>query len=302
MTTKLRELTEPGISVCVVCRDEEDKLGPCLASASWVDEIVVLDLNSGDRSAELARAHGARVVVRDPVPIVELVRNDVAAEASNDWILVLDPDERLAPGLEPYLRAAVGGEDVDAFVIPRMNYDFGYPPSNPLHRYEPQLRMYRRSRVTWPTVPNALPRVAEHRLHRVPEREDLVIVHDRSRNVPEVLDRALRYAPLQAQSMIDRGEIFSARAMMENLSGRFYTQFIRGEAFKDGVPGVLRAAVLLSFHLHVWAAFWQLSGAQRTSADDRYLRRLGRILDVGWRLAAVVRSPYRRITRGKRDS
>ncbi len=281
------------ISVCIVCRNEADKLGPCLESVAWADEIVVLDLSSHDASADVARTHGARVVTRAPVPIVELVRNEVAAAARYDWILVLDPDERLAPGLEQHLREVVVRADLDAIVIPRMNYDFGYPPSSPLHRYEPQVRLYRRSAVQWPTLPNALPGVAEERLHRVPYVDDLVIVHDRSRNVPEVLDRIVRYAPLQAQSMIDRGDVFSARAMLENLGGRVYTQFIRGQAHRDGVPGVLRAATLVGFHLYVWASFWQLSGARRTPEDDGYVRRLGLVMEGLWRASAVIRRPYR---------
>jgi glycosyltransferase involved in cell wall biosynthesis len=289
-----------GISVCIVCRNEAEKLPACLESVGWADEIVVLDLASSDGSGEVARAHGARVVSRDPVPIVELVRNEVAAAATHDWILVLDPDERLASSLEPHLRDVVRRHGIDAAVIPRTNYDFGYPPSSPLHRYEPQLRLYRRSVVSWPTIPNALPAVAEERLHRVPYDDDLVIVHDRSRNIAEVLDRVVRYAPLQAQSMIERGEEFSARAMLENLGGRVYTQFIRGRAHRDGVPGVLRAGSLVAFHFYVWAAFWQLAGARRTTADDCYVDRVGRVVSAAWRASAVVRRPYR-LVRGLRS-
>ena len=66
------------ISACIVCRNEADRLGPCLDSVRWADEIVLLDLGSEDGSADLARAAGARVVSHAPVPIVETVRNVVA--------------------------------------------------------------------------------------------------------------------------------------------------------------------------------------------------------------------------------
>jgi (heptosyl)LPS beta-1,4-glucosyltransferase len=289
--------TAAKISACVVCRNEADRLGPCLESVDWVDEVVVLDLSSSDASADLARDRGARVLTRAPVPIVELVRNEAAAAASHDWILVLDPDERLSPGLEHHLREVVGRPDIDAVVIPRMNYDFGHPPSSPLHRYEPQLRLYRRSAVEWPEVPNALPAVAEERLHRVPYVDQLVIVHDRSRSVEEVLGRVIRYAPAQAQSMIDRGEVFSARAMLQDLGGRTYTQLVRGQAHKDGVPGILRAATLVGFHFWVWASFWQLSGAQRSPEDDRYIRRLGTAAEGGLRVSSAMGRAYRRAAR-----
>jgi glycosyltransferase involved in cell wall biosynthesis len=267
------------ISVCIVCRNEADKLEPALESVQWADEVLLLDLSSSDGSRELAKRYGARVILREPVPIVEMVRNEIAAEARNDWILALDPDERVSPGLAGELGRVAADPSVDAVVIPRMNYDFGYPPSSPWQRYEPQLRMYRRSRVTWPTIPNALPSVPEERLHRVDRRDDLVLIHDRSRNIPEVLERSIRYAPLQAQSMIDRGQTFSVRLMISALSEQFVRHFLKSQALRDGVPGLLRASVLVLFHFYVWAAFWQLSGGTRTREDDRYLHRIASVLE-----------------------
>jgi glycosyltransferase involved in cell wall biosynthesis len=116
---------EPTVSACIVCRNEADKLGPCLESASWADEIVVLDLESVDGSAELAREHGAEVITHEPVPVVEAVRNLVADAASGEWILALDPDERVSPGLRDELLRLRHRTDVDVVAIPFMNYDLG---------------------------------------------------------------------------------------------------------------------------------------------------------------------------------
>ena len=281
------------ISVCIVCRNEGDRLAPCLESVRWADEIVVMDLESSDGSPDVARAHGARLVVRAQVPIVEMVRNEVASHATGEWILALDPDERISPALVGELRRVALRDDVDAVVIPRMNYDLGYPPSDPGERYEQQLRMYRKSAVVWPTIPNKLPIVPEARVHRVPSRDELVMIHDRSRNVPEVVDRIARYATLQAQSMIDRGEVFSARAMVDSLGSRFVRKFLYGSAWRDGVPGLLRAGILVGFHFYIWVAFWQLSGAKRTAEDDRFVRRLGLALDGMRRTYGALTMPMR---------
>ena len=105
--------TTPTISVCIVCRNEADKLAGCLDSVTWADEVVVMDLSSTDGSAELARERGARVLEHEPVPIVELVRNEVGAAATGDWILALDPDERVADGLPDELRRICRRDDID---------------------------------------------------------------------------------------------------------------------------------------------------------------------------------------------
>lgn len=281
------------ISVCIVCRNEADKLRPCLESVSWADEIIVMDLSSTDGSPAVAMEYGARVVSRAPVPIVELVRNEVAAEACGEWILVLDPDERITPGLAEELRRLAQRDECDAIVIPRMNFDLGFPPSHPMQRYEPQLRMYRRRKVTWPTIPNALPQVGLDRVCNLPGRDDLVIQHDRNRTIPEALERVMRYAPAQAQSMIEQGQVFTAKGMLTTLAKKIYRQFFQGQAFRDGVPGVLRASMLVAFHFYVWATFWQLSGARRTDADDRVMRRLGAFVGAVHPLLRFCGASYR---------
>jgi hypothetical protein len=138
--------------------------------------------------------------------------------------------------------------------------------------------MYRRAAVRWPAFPNALPEVSEDRVLRLPPRDELTLVHDRNRNIPEAIDRVRRYAPAQAQAMIDAGEVFTARRMLLTLGEKLYRHLVVARALRDGVPGLLRAGILVAFHLYVWAAFWHQAGARRAAADDRLLRRLDHAL------------------------
>ena len=177
------------ISVCIVCRNEADKLGPCLKSVAWADEVIVLDLDSSDDSAEVAREHGARVIRHEPVPVVEAVRNVVAESAKGEWILAVDPDERVTPGLRDELLRVRNRTDIDVVAIPFMNYDLGYPALHAVHRYDPKPRFYRRERIRWPEAPNALPEVDPARLLALPWRDDLVMIHERNRTVPEAIER-----------------------------------------------------------------------------------------------------------------
>ena len=119
-------------------------------------------------------------------------------------------------------------------------------------------------------------------------------MHNRNRNIPEAIDRVRRYAPAQAQAMIDAGEVFSARRMLNTLAEKLYRHFVVSRALRDGVPGLLRAGLLVAFHLYVWAAFWHLSGGARLDADDALLRRLDLALiplRLAGKAAAAVRRP-----------
>jgi glycosyltransferase involved in cell wall biosynthesis len=284
------------VSVCIVARNEADRLEPCLQSVLWADQIVLLDLESADATADVAARFGAEVVSHEPIPVVEPLRNVVASHARHDWVLALDPDERVSEELARKLADIAAESSFDVVEIPIMNFDLGYPATHPALRHDHKPRMYRRSVVSWPDVPNALPSLDGLRALRLDPRDELSIIHDRNRNVAEAVERIIRYAPAQAQAMIDAGEVFTAADMLSALTRKSYRQFVHAESLRDGVPGLLRAVILVNFHFYVWAAFWQQSGAARTEADDRLLLRIDRVLRLIRRLVSIGLR-VRRITR-----
>jgi glycosyltransferase involved in cell wall biosynthesis len=285
------ESAAPRISVCIVCRNEADKLPECLESVRWADEVIVMDLESVDDSVEVATRYGARVLSHEPIPIVEPLRRPLEAEARGEWILAMDPDERVSKGLAAALRSASERTDIDVVAIPFSNYDFGYLATHRLHRFDPKPRMYRRGVVEWPTEPNRLPDISEEKVLRLPDRDEVAMVHDRNRTVAEALDRVVRYAPAEARAMVERGETFSAHRMFATLGGKARKQFIVGEPWLDGLPGFIRAAVLVAFHFYVWAFFWEFSGKQRTAADDAYILRLVAPLRMLRAASRLARAP-----------
>jgi tetratricopeptide (TPR) repeat protein len=102
------------ISLCLIARDEEAMLPACLASVRGVvDQVVVVDTGSRDRTRELARAAGALVLERPWDDDFAAPRNLAAAHATGDWILVLDADERLVAGGGRALRQALSRATFD---------------------------------------------------------------------------------------------------------------------------------------------------------------------------------------------
>ncbi len=87
----------PRITLCMIVRDEEGTLGRCLASARGVvDEVVVVDTGSRDRTVAVAAAAGARVERFTWCDDFAAARNCALGFATGDWVLVLDADEVLA--------------------------------------------------------------------------------------------------------------------------------------------------------------------------------------------------------------
>src|SRR6266446_1202087 len=93
------------LSACLITRNEEHNLLRVLNSVQGVaDEIVVVDCGSEDRTVEIARDHGAKVVTHAWTNFAAQ-KNIAAAAASHDWILSLDADEELSTELQDSLLA-----------------------------------------------------------------------------------------------------------------------------------------------------------------------------------------------------
>jgi hypothetical protein len=153
------------VSAVLIVRDEAGEIGDCVTSlARYVDEVVVYDTGSTDDTVALARAAGARVVDGFWDGDFGRARTDAAAEATGDWILVVDADERPV-GDPAELHAILAAEGPDARTVLIRNTaedDLG----GGYHHWG--TRLVRRGAVIWsgrvhehPVRADGLPPVAE---------------------------------------------------------------------------------------------------------------------------------------------
>ena len=145
------------ISVLILTYQEERNIGPCLDALAWCDDVLVVDSFSTDRTAEIARARGARVLQRR--------FDDFAGQRNwglehgglrHRWVLHLDADEIVPPALRDEIlatgaRAEATGE-ADAFRVPsKMMFDGAWLKHAGMYPTY-QVRLGRRDRLTFHQV------------------------------------------------------------------------------------------------------------------------------------------------------
>jgi glycosyltransferase involved in cell wall biosynthesis len=137
------------LSVTIITLNESTPFEACLKSVAWADEVIVIDSGSTDGTVDLARAAGARVVVRD-WPGYAHQKNIAAAEAAHDWILSVDADERVTPELAAEIRQLLeAGPDKDGYRVPRVTWHLGRWIRHTDWYPDHQLRLYHRARARW---------------------------------------------------------------------------------------------------------------------------------------------------------
>jgi glycosyltransferase involved in cell wall biosynthesis len=115
------------VSVLIPAKNEEANLPACLESVNRADEIIVVDSQSSDRSAEIAESYGAKVVQfyfngRWPKKKNWGLEN---LSFGNEWVLIVDCDERITPQLWDEIAAAIQNPDYDGYYLNRRVYFLG---------------------------------------------------------------------------------------------------------------------------------------------------------------------------------
>jgi glycosyltransferase involved in cell wall biosynthesis len=131
------------VSLCMIVKNEETTLPKCLGSVNnFVDEIVVLDTGSTDKTPQVAQQFGAKVHYFTWNNNFSSARNEALKYVSGDWILVLDADETLTDEIIPLLKSVISKEEY--LVINLVRQEVGstqspYSLVSRLFRYHPNI-------------------------------------------------------------------------------------------------------------------------------------------------------------------
>ncbi len=226
------------LSLCVITRDAAGEIADCLASAAFAGEVVVVDSGSRDDTVESARRRGARVIERD-WPGYGAQKNFAVGQATHDWVLCLDADERVTPELAASIANELAAPRASAYAFPRRNFFLGrwlahgegYPDWN--------IRLFDRRHARWSDDP-----VHEHVIADGPvERLSGDLLHASAESLDAYLAKQNRYTTLQAEAMHARGERAGATRIVLAPLARFFRFYVLKLGFLDGVPGLVHIAI-----------------------------------------------------------
>lgn len=250
------------ISVLILTLNEEASLPGCLAAVSWADDVVVFDSFSTDRTVEIAEQSGARVVQR--VFDNYASQRNVAlteVEYKNEWVLMVDADERWDDGLHRGMEAAIAGhgDDVAIFHFTRNDYFFGKCLKHSIASETWAGRLVKLGHVS-------VKRGINEEYHTDGGKMFLPLKFDHyplSKGIAWWFERHNRYSSMEAQALIDevrrklrfsdlfRREATVRRKALKQLAFRipcrpplvFFYLYLFRLGMLDGIPG-LRYAVM----------------------------------------------------------
>lgn len=272
----MNDRSPPSLAAVAICKNEERNLPGLIGNLiNWVDEIVIVDDGSTDRSREITEAAGDKVTFIDHPMSQEDgyagQRNVGIASASADWLLHMDCDERVTPELADEIRKAIHATDLCGFRYRRLNYFLHRPM-----RYggwaswnRPQLARRGHHRF-------------EGRLHESCEiaggaaktgQLSGLMKHLNEENFEERLHKSARYVEMTAQKYATDGTTVSGAKIFRRTIREFAKKYLLQKGFLDGTPGLISALHSATAEFRAQALVWDRQHAiQRAEIETELVR------------------------------
>lgn len=228
------------LSVVLATFNEEKNLAECLDSVvGFASEIVVVDGSSKDKTVEIAKKYGAKVVVTDNPPVFHINKQKAIDLATKKWILQLDADERVTNELQKEIEISIKEADmnkINGFWIPRKNYFLGRFLTKGGQYPDYTLRLYRKGK-------GKLPQKDVHEQAIVEGKTTYLtsaLLHMADRTFSHYLFRFNRYTDFIASQLRNKeikGPFVGIRYMVVLPIWWFLLTYIRHKGFVDGWQG-----------------------------------------------------------------
>ncbi|HUN56584.1 MAG TPA: glycosyltransferase family 2 protein [Candidatus Binataceae bacterium] len=230
----------PTLSLIVITRNEEDLIGQCLRSASFCDELIVVDSFSTDRTVVIAEGLGARVFRQEFSNYVQ--QKQISLDhATSEWVLLLDADEQVTWDLAREIEATIASQNpADGYRIRRVLYHLRHFYTRPIYPDRP-VRLFRRLRGHIGGVDPHDKVVVEGRIAQL----KAPILHFSYDDIADHVATINRFTSRSADEL--PLSPFAAIQMLTDPAWRFFSFYILRGGFLDGGRG-LYAAMTSAFY------------------------------------------------------
>lgn len=230
------------ISAVLITKNAAHQLVDCLASVAFCDEIVVVDSGSDDGTAEIAGRHGARVIQSEWRGFGPQ-KQFAVDQASHDWVLCIDADERVSEGLQESIREVRGAVSsaptFSAYRFARRNrfmgrylrHGEGYPDWS--------LRLFDRRHARWSDNPVHEKVIAAGAIGTL--QGDLL--HESAESLETYLAKQNRYSTLAAEEALASGKRATVMHLLFSPLLRFVKFYFLRLGLLDGLPGLVHILV-----------------------------------------------------------
>lgn len=249
------------LSVCIICKNEQDKIEACLSSVSWADEIVILDSGSTDKTLEIAAKYTDKIFTNIDWQGFGTQRNRVQDLASHDWVFAIDCDEIVSEPLKnEIIHRLADLKPEQAIVLNRLTsfcgkfvYHSGWHPDPIVRIYNKKTYRYNQNLVHESVSCSKAPKI----------RLQNKLEHYTFENLGDYLDKRNNYAKIWAQDRHNKGKSASPLKAVNSAIFAFIRHYVLRLGFLDGKTGLLISVIQMQYSFNKYMMLNLLSNKHK---------------------------------------
>lgn len=250
------------LSVVILTKNAEDCVRACLESVKWADEIVIVDGYSTDSTTEICGEYTDRIIKSEFKGFAE-ERNLGIDNSTGGWILQLDADEVVTPGLKEAICRILASPGLYAgYKFRRKNYFLGHPMRYG-GWYHYSAHFFKKGFARYEGL--------VHERLKLDGRQGTIeaeVEHRPFKSMAQFISRQNRYTDYEARDIVTAKGVLDKRTVIGNLYFKpvklFWKLYIKKQGFREGKYGLIFSIMYSFVHLLKWAKYWELTYGKKT--------------------------------------
>ena len=250
------------ISVIILTKNEENFIKRCVVSASWADEVLVIDSGSIDKTKEIATSLGANVYVQDWLGY-SAQRNKALTFAKHDWVFFLDADEIVTPQLASSIKQVLSSsiDELDGYSVDRRGDFLGIllPNNSRPSKRRNFVRLFNKNFSSYDQTVIVHEEV-QFSGKAIPLKG--ILIHWSGNEMNEYVSALNRYSVLEAEVLNEQNRQANGLIILLRPILRFLWIYIARYNFLLGTRGLMNAMLGATREYVRYAKLWEMQHAR----------------------------------------
>ena len=261
----------PKISAVINTRNEERNIRYCLETLQWCDEIIVVDMESEDKTVEIAKEYTDKIFNHPKVLAFDIARKYAVEKATGDWILLIDADEMVPKSLALILKEIALKNQVDIVEISFRHYIMGEWIRHSGWGYTPLPRFFKRGKIVfYETIHNYMKKTDSAITFRVEPQNENYLFHFNYTDSTHFIEKLNRYTSIEACQFYEQEVRFSYCRLIKAAVLEFYSRFIEMRGYKDGFRGFALSLMMSFYRVLSYIKLWEKYEYKEEPVKEKY--------------------------------
>jgi len=249
------------ISAAIITYNEEKNIKRCIDSLDFCDEIIVVDSLSSDKTCQIAKDLGAKVI--DQKFLGHIAQKQLAVDnCSNEWVLSLDADEEVSVELRTEILELLNTQfSYDAYIMPRVSFHLGRWIRHGGWYPDAKIRLFNKNKAHWGGYNPHDKVIVDGSVGKLKGDLKHYVFKDLRHNI----DTNNSYSSIMASDLDKDGKKFSYIKLFLKPLGKFLETYFYKRGFLDGMPGFIIAVGAAYSMFLKFAKLWEIQNKRKRS-------------------------------------